>query len=64
MRKVLILVDDYGFGLENKINNFLESHDDDVLDVQYRLCGVYNGCTGREVHSAMIVYEEDDNVQT
>lgn len=57
MKKVIILVDDYGFGLENKINNFLENHI--VTDIQYQVACKYNGYIGTEVHSAMIVYEEE-----
>lgn len=57
MKKVIILVSDYGIGLKAKINDFLENHT--VTDIQYQF-GSHAATWGESsTYSAMIVYEEE-----
>jgi hypothetical protein len=55
MKKVEIIVSDYGLGLENKINDFLSDHN--VTGIQYQMSA--SGDCGMPIFSAMIVYEEE-----
>lgn len=60
MKKVVILTSDYALGLEDSINDFLKTHI--VADIQYQMSSHVDivNCYGAQVHSAMIVYEEEE----